>query len=54
MEEKNLYTILIVIWQIGISIWTHEKYKNKKYDTFNVIYQIILFVIFQILIWIVV
>lgn len=54
MIEKVFVTIFIAIWQILISVMSHKKYKNKKYDTANVIYQIILFILFQISIWIIV
>lgn len=53
MLTKIICTILIIVWQIIISINLHQKYKNKKYDIYNSIYQISLFIIFQITIWII-
>lgn len=50
MGEKIICTILVLLWQVMISIYIHMKYKNKKYDIFNAIYQLVLFIIFQIMI----
>ena len=54
MEEKVLVTIIVAIWQILVSVISHKKFRNKKYDIVNAIYQIVLFILFQISIWIVV
>lgn len=53
MNEKIICTILIIILQIILSIDLHQRYKNEKYDIFNAIYQIIVFIVFQITIWII-
>ncbi len=53
MKEKLLSTLIVAIWQILISIYIHLKNQNKIYDLCNAIYQLILFSIFQIIIWLV-
>ena len=51
MKEKIICTILILIFQLIQIISSHEKYSNKKFDIFHILYQISIFIIFQILIW---
>ena len=51
MKEKIICTILILIFQLIQIICSHEKYSNKKFDIFHILYQISIFIIFQILIW---
>lgn len=53
MQTKIICTILIIMWQIILSLWIHKEYKNKKYDIFNAIYQLGVFILFQITIWII-
>ena len=53
MWEKVICTIAVLMWQIFISIVTHYTNDNKKYDIYNAIYQLIIFAIFQIVIWII-
>lgn len=51
MKEKIILTGLIVLWQIMMIVLVHKKIKKNKekkiYDIVNITYQIILFVIFQ-------
>lgn len=49
---KIKLTIIIAMWQILICIYTHKK-NNPKFELFNLIYQAALFIIFQIMIWII-
>lgn len=51
VTEKILCSLAVLIWQIILSIWMHFQYKNKKYDLFNAIYQIVLFTILQLIYW---
>ena len=51
MEEKIICTICIFLWQLFNWLLMHFKYKKKTYDKINAIYQIVLFIIFQIIIW---
>ena len=51
MKEKIICTILILLLQLIQIICSHEKYGNKKFDIFHILYQISIFIIFQILIW---
>lgn len=51
MFENITLTILILILQIIEVIYCHKKYDNKKFDIFHITYQIVVFTIFQILIW---
>lgn len=53
MNKKVVSALCVAIWQILISIYIHLKNQNKIYDLFNAIYQLILFSIFQIIIWLV-
>lgn len=53
MEEKIICTICVFLWQLFNCLIIHFMYKEKIYDIFNAIYQIILFAVFQILIWII-
>ena len=53
MLTKIICTVVILIWQIFISIVTYYTNDNKKYDIYNAIYQLMIFDIFQIVIWIV-
>lgn len=51
MIEKIVYTLLIALLQI-VEIGTcHIAYQNKKFDIFYIIYQIVIFSIFQIVLW---
>ena len=51
MLENITFTVLILMLQIVEIVYCHKKYANKKFDIFHVIYQIVVFTIFQILIW---
>lgn len=57
MKEKIILTGLIVLWQIMMIVLVHKKIKKNKekkiYDIVNITYQIILFVIFQTILWII-
>lgn len=53
MITKIVCTVCILIWQIILSVWTHKKYHNKYYDIFNITYQIMLFIIFLLVVWII-
>lgn len=54
MKEKMICSIIIILLQIIEIIYANKKYNNKKFDILHITYQIILFIIFQILIWIIV
>ena len=54
MILKIVCTGIIVIWQIFLSVTLHKNFKNKKYDMFNAIYQLTVFIIYQLLLWIVI
>lgn len=55
MGEKIICTILVLLIQILSIIIFHQQMKlmntKKIYDIIHIIYQIIIFIIFQILIW---
>ena len=53
MIEKIVCTILILLLQCINLIYGHMKYHIKKYDIINAIYQVIIFTLFQIVIWII-
>lgn len=51
MEINVISTVFVLLLQTMVLVNTHVKYRNKKYDIFNAIYQLILFIIFQLVIW---
>ncbi len=51
MVENIFCTVLISSLQVIEIAYCHKTYQNKKFDIFHTIYQIIVFIIFQILIW---
>ena len=53
MVTKIVCTALILIWQIILSVWTHKKYHNVFYDIYNITFQIMLFIIFLLVVWII-
>ena len=53
MIVNMICTILIVIWMVANFMYSHKTFKNKYYDRFYIVYLVIIFTIFQVLIWIV-
>ena len=53
MLTKIILSVVILIWQIMCWLYEHITCKNKKYDTNYAIFLVIVFVIYQIVLWVV-
>lgn len=53
MLTKIILSVVILIWQIMCWLYEHITRKNKKYDTNYAIFLVIVFVIYQIVLWVV-
>lgn len=51
MKTKLFSTIFILMLQIIEVTYCHARYENKKIDIFHIIYQIIVFITFQLMLW---